>query len=279
MNAAEIVPSPGPVKVDQDEFNLRKSPLWELGLGGGGTFTPDYPASDQQHLWAIPFPYAIYRGEILHSDRRGSTRARFYKTTNYEFNFSAGGGLPSSSAQNAARAGMPDLEWLGELGPRLTVDLYSKPERSLLRFGLPFRMAFSSNFEHLRDQGWVIAPELLYDLPHIFGSRFDAFALLTVNFSDRRFANYFYGVEPAYARPERPPYAARGGYLNSDLSFGLAMPLLENRLRLFTVGAIQSFDGSANQASPLYRTTLSYSFSTVIIWVFARSDDKVHSED
>src|SRR4051812_35609922 len=88
-----------------DSMDLKLSPLWELGVGGGGTYTPDYPGSDQNHLWAIPFPFAIYRGEILHSDRRGGTRARFFQSAGYEFNFSAAGGLPSSSTKNFAREG------------------------------------------------------------------------------------------------------------------------------------------------------------------------------
>src|SRR4051812_7549245 len=74
-----------------EPMDLNLKPLWELGLGGGGTYTPDYPGSDQNHLWAIPFPYAIYRGEFLHSDRRGGTRARLVKSAGYEINFSGGG--------------------------------------------------------------------------------------------------------------------------------------------------------------------------------------------
>lgn len=266
--------------VSAAEGDLRKSPLWELGMGAGSTFTPDYPASDQMHPWLIPFPFGIYRGEIVHSDRRGGTRARFLKAANYEFNVSMGGGLPSSSSKNTARANMPNLEWLGEIGPRVNIDLYSRPSRSLLRFGIPIRAAYSYNFEHLRDQGYVLAPELLYDLPDILGSEWDAFLQLTVTFADRRFSNYFYGVEPAYATAERPAYVARSGYMGTGISTGLAIPLTTDRsLKLFTYLSASNHKGSANEASPLYRTDLNYSVSAVLIWIFAKSEVGVVPED
>ena len=253
-------------------------PLWELGVGGGATFTPDYPGSDQNHLWAIPFPYGVYRGEILHSDRRGGTRARLLRSVHYEVNVSAGGGLPSSSGKNDARTGMPNLEFLGEFGPRLMVDLATFRNNRLLRFGLPLRAAFSTNGQHLTDRGFVLAPELLLDYPRLAGSYLDAFGLLTINFSDKRFAAYFYDVPAEFATPERPAYLARGGYLLTDLTAGLTLHLPAH-VRLSLVGSLQFLEGSSNRDSPLYRTTLDSSVSMVAIWVFGRSAKTVVAED
>ena len=255
-----------------------KSPLWELGVGGGGTYTPDYPGADQSHLWGIPFPYAIYRGEILHSDRRGAARARWVKSVGYEFNVSAGGGLPSSSGENSAREGMPNLEWLGEIGPRLMIDLFTHGENRLLRLGIPVRAAFSSNFEHVTDRGFLFAPELLYDTPNLWNSGIDAYSLLTVNFAESRFGNYFYGVNPAYATPSRPAFAAKPGYLLTDLTLGLTAPLGSD-LKVSLNSSLQFLHGAANEGSPLFRSSFGSSVSLVIIWVFARSDEKVVTED
>lgn len=261
------------------ETSQKLEPLWELGVGGGATFTPDYPGSNQNHLWSIPFPFAIYRGEILHSDRRGGTRARLYQGVSYEFNFSASGGLPSSSEGNAARDGMPNLEWFGELGPRLMIDLYSVPERALLRLGFPVRFAFSSNWEHVRDHGYTIAPELLYDLPHMFGSRFDFFTLLTANWADRRFQSYFYDVEPVDERAGRPAFVSRSGYLLSDLTFGIITNFGDQRLKLNTSVTFTSMAANANHASPLMKQDFNYSVGMVLIWVFAKSEDRVQTAD
>jgi outer membrane protein len=258
---------------------LELSPLWELGIGGGATYTPDYPGSDQNHLWAIPFPFGVYRGEILHSDRRGGTRARIVKSARFEVNFSAGGGLPSSSSRNDARTGMPDLEFLGEVGPRLMIDLVSYPDVSLLRLGLPVRAAFSTDGRRYTDRGLVFAPELLYDIPHVFGTNVNAFTLLTMNFTDRRFADYFYRVNPEDATPDRRAYEGKGGYLQSDVSFGVVVPLKSSGLKVMAFGSVDSLHGSANRDSPLFRAPLAYSASMVIIWVFAKSDKQVATED
>lgn len=260
-------------------LDLQNMPLWELGVGGGGIWTPDYPGSDHTKIWAVPFPYAVYRGDILHSDRRGGTRARILRSAHYEFNLSAAGGLPSSASPGGAREGMPDLEWLGECGPRLMFDLLSYADGRLLRLGLPVRAAFSSNGKHLTDRGFLFAPELLYDHPNLFGSKWDGFLLFTINFAERRFNNYFYGVQPDYATPERPAYTARPGYLLSDLSFGVVAPIESARLRIILAGSVQSLDGSANQSSPLFRTPVNASVSLVLVWIFAKSEVMVSTED
>lgn len=257
---------------------LKEAPLWELGMGGGGTYTPDWPGADQSHLWGIPFPWGVYRGEILHSNRRGETRARFFHAAHYEFNFSAAGGLPSNSSSSDIRDGMPSLEWLGEIGPRVTVDLVTFPDGKLLRFGLPVRFAFSSNFEHLRDQGYTVAPELLYDVPNVFDSRWDAFLLTTVDFADRRLNSYFYEVEPAYARVGRPAYSTRAGYMLTDLSFGVVTPA-KYPVRVYMYGSLDDLHGSANANSPLLRSQFNASVSLVVMWVFGKSHTLVRVED
>ncbi|MBX3022907.1 MAG: MipA/OmpV family protein [Bdellovibrionales bacterium] len=257
-----------------------ESPLWELGMGGAVIAAPDYPSSDHNNLWLLPFPWGVYRGEILHSDRRGATRARLFRSASYEFNVSAGGGLPSSAHANGVREGMPDLEWLGEAGPRLMIDLWGEEQGGrFVRLGIPLRMAISTNLRRFTDRGYLFMPELLYDHPHIFGSEFDVFASVTVEFSDKRFANYFYGVHPDYATPERPRYDARSGYVETDLTIGFMYPFGNSGLRVFTMGSVQSLDGSANEKSPLFKTRLNTSASVVLLWVFAESSVNVRSED
>ncbi len=259
--------------------DLEEAPLWELGVGGGGTYTPDYPGSNQSHVWAIPFPFLVYRGDILHSDRRGGTRARLLQSEGYELNVSSGGALPSNSSHNTAREGMPNLEWLGEFGPRLTIDLMANSKGSSLRLGLPLRAAFTTDFKRYRDAGYVFAPELLLDMPRIFGGRVDAFSLLTVNFADRRFQNYFYAVDPEFARPGRPAYSARGGYFQSDISLGITVPVPALSLKIFTYASLQSLKGAVNENSPLVKTNLNSTVSLVLIWVFGKSERTVFTDD
>jgi outer membrane protein len=264
----------------QDDPMPGLNPLWELGIGGGSVYAPDYPGSNHMNTWFIPFPFGVYRGEIVHSDRRGGTRARLLHRATWELNVSAGGGLPSSAHANGARDGMPDLEWVGEAGPRVMIDLWEdEPTGRLFRLGIPLRSALSTNGRHLTDRGFIFSPELMYDNPRIFGTRADAFAHITMDFLDRRYANYFYGVTPRYETAERPAYVARGGYLRTELSLGLMLPFKETRLRVFTFGSLSTLDGSSNRASPLFKSAYNADISVVLLWVFAKSEIQVHSAD
>lgn len=249
-------------------------PLWELGVGGSASWREDYPGADQSSFWAIPFPWGVYRGDIFRSDKDG-TRARIIRGASYEFNFSAAGGLPVSSQNNEARRGMEDLEWLGEFGPRLTLDLYMGSDRSRLKFGLPIRTAFSTEGRRVRDRGWTVAPELLYDLPEVFRSRFDMFALLTVNFNDRRYNDYFYTVNPEDETDIRSVYHSRAGYVMSDFSLGLTVPV--SNLQVFVFGTVQSLHGSVNSNSPLFRKEWNSGLSVVFIWALVKSKTSVQS--
>ena len=106
----------------------------------------------------------------------------------------------------------------------------------------------------------------------------DLYTLLTVDFAAKRFGDYFYEVKPQYARPDRSAYTARAGYLMTDLNIGASF-LLHPRVRLSLSGSMEYLDGSVNQSSPLFRSTVNTSVSLVLIWVFAQSETKVKQED
>jgi outer membrane scaffolding protein for murein synthesis (MipA/OmpV family) len=46
-------------------------PKWELGVGVGGLWMPDYRGSDEVRSYLLPFPYVIYRLDWLKVDREG----------------------------------------------------------------------------------------------------------------------------------------------------------------------------------------------------------------
>ena len=93
-------------------------PVVEAGVFGGAALLPDYPASGQSHARGVVLPWLIYRGELLRSDDRG-LRGRLWRDRDLEFTVNANGAVGSRSRDNRAREGMPDLDWLGEIGPSL----------------------------------------------------------------------------------------------------------------------------------------------------------------
>lgn len=91
-------------------------PLFELGVMAGGGYLADYPAADESQFRGLALPYFVYRGEILRSDEKGLLRSRLIHSENFEFDISLDGSFPADSNDN--RRGLPDLDWLGEIGPR-----------------------------------------------------------------------------------------------------------------------------------------------------------------
>lgn len=246
-------------------------PLFEYGLGAATAFLPDYPGSDQNHLQTLPFPYAVFRGEILRTERGGAAKARLLKTDIYEFNLSASGGLPADSSKNAARKGMPDLDWTGELGPRLVIRLLKLKNGSFVNLGMAIRAAASTDFGRVDGRGFVFAPEVQFRMPNIPRENWSLFFSTSTMWADRRYMQYYYEVDPEFETPERRTYQARGGYFGSDVSAGISMPLSRD-LQLAFYSNLTSFDKSANEASPLMRSKTGWYHAVVLIWTIGKSE-------
>ena len=120
-----------------------EKPLWEAGPGIGPLRFPDYRGSDEASLYPVPLPYFVYRGDILRADRDG-VRGRLFNREYAELSVSVSGTIPVQSEDNTARRGMPDLDYLVELGPRLQWTVARAARWAKLDFELPVRAVFSS---------------------------------------------------------------------------------------------------------------------------------------
>src|SRR5262245_23506498 len=79
-------------------------PLWEAGAGAAVVSLPDYRGADQGRAWILPFPYLIYRGEVLKADER-RVRGLFFTRERFELDFSFNAQPPVDSGKNDARRG------------------------------------------------------------------------------------------------------------------------------------------------------------------------------
>ena len=87
---------------------------------------------------------------------------------------------------------------------------------------------------------------------------------------DRRLADTFYGVAPAYATPQRPAYTARGGLIAWRLGTTISHRVNED-LRLFAFARVDSVSGAANDASPLVDRRTGASAGLGLTWTLMRS--------
>lgn len=257
-----------------------RRPVLELGLTGGGGHVPDYPAADEGRLRGIIAPFLIYRGEIFRSDDQGA-RLRALRGEDYEFSLSASGSFPVSSDDNDARRGMPDLDWMGEIGPTLRLTLWragdaASPRRILLE--TPVRAVFSTDFRSISHRGFTFAPDIAFEARNFVLPNARLRAGIGVTFGDHRFMDYFYGVAPEFARPGRPAYDARAGYLGARASFSYRVPITE-RIAVVAGARVEYFGAASNRDSPLFRRDWNLSVAAGFSWSLWRSEATVAVDD
>jgi outer membrane scaffolding protein for murein synthesis (MipA/OmpV family) len=254
-----------------------EKPLWELGIGGGFLAMPDYRGSDKTRAYLLPFPYLVYRGNILKvEDRR--IAARIFKTDRVTLDVSGYGAVPVDSDDNDARAGMPDLDPTFEFGPALRIKILdSKENKYRLTMALPLRAVFSTDFRSVRHEGWVLSPRLNFEKGDVIpGTGLNLGVSFGPMFADRGYHDYFYEIEPAYATAGRPAYSPGGGYSGSTLTIGLAKTYKQLIFSAFV--SADFLKGAAFEDSPLTKTKTSLMGGLSVTWIFLTSKKTVPEE-
>ncbi|MEN6622622.1 MAG: MipA/OmpV family protein, partial [Smithella sp.] len=254
--------------------NADEKPLWEAGIGGALLLLPDYRGSDEYRLYALPYPYFVYRGDKLKVDERRIS-GRFFKTDRVLLDFSLYGSVPVKSSNNTARTGMPDLDPTFEIGPALRIFLI-KNKKEKLSLNLPVRALFSTDFSSLSREGWIFSPRLELEEKDIFRTGLKLGISAGPMFTDSSYNTYFYNVEPFYAIASRPAYSAGGGYGGSTLTVGLSK---EYKQFVFNVFASADFlQGAVFEDSPLVKRKTSFMSGFNLSWIFAKSAKTVVSD-
>jgi MipA family protein len=250
-------------------------PLWEFGLGPGVIHFSDYPGSRSDRNYLVPFPYIRYRGKFLRSDRDGM-RGILLDQPRVSFNVSLWATVPAQSGNDTARAGMPRLDALVQIGPSLDFHLWrSDADKVQLDLRLPARVAVTVASPP-RDVGWVAAPHINLDIRHLGAAPgWDLGILTGPLFATQRYNQYFYSVAPAYATAQRPAYDAPAGYAGTELILALS-----KRFHSLWVGSFLRYEtlhGAAFIDSPLVQRHSDMSAGVGMAWVFWRSQRGVEA--
>lgn len=246
-------------------------PLWELGAAGGAGLKPDYPASDEYHPAGLVLPYVLYRGRIFRAGDKGSiARGRFQLSDRLEFDLSLSGSLPAASKHNDARRGMPDLDTLIEIGPRLQLALAAPSPQGKIGFELPIRTVFSVALDGVGYRGITFHPRFTYQHDNLFGIINRIKLTLGPIFATEALMDYFYQVKNRYVRAGRPAFNATAGYLGSEFSL-LARRRISRHLSLYGALKVGYYEGATNADSPLFRTNATAAVGLGFVWSFYQS--------
>ena len=258
-------------------FGQEEKPLWELGMGVGLLYMPDYRGSDESSFYVLPYPYFVYRGDIIKVDRQ-KISGKVFKTDRILLDVSIYGSVPVKSSKNSARTFMEDLDATFEVGPALDITLLeSRQKQYSLKLLLPVRAVFSTDFESVAHEGWVISPRLNFEKRDIIpntGLRLGV--SLGPMFADGGYHDYYYTVEPVYALPWRLAYDAGGGYSGTILTVGLSKSYRQFKFNAFV--SADFLDGAVFENSPLVKTQTSIMSGVSVSWVFLKSKDTVNAD-
>jgi len=254
-----------------------EKPLWELGIGVSALSFPDYRGSNESSLYAIPFPYFVYRGTFFKADRDG-IRGTFFDSDRIELNVSLGASLPVNSEENAARQGMPDLQPTVEIGPSLNLHLWRTDDRRYkLDLRMPIRAAITLAGE-MKDVGWVFSPRINLDIIDVAGfAGWEMGILAGPLFGSQRNHDYFYSVSPQFATASRPAFDAEGGYAGSQFLMSLS-----KRFPKYWLGAFARWDslkGAAFVDSPLVKSEQAFAAGIGLAWVLGESSTRVEADE
>ena len=246
-------------------------PLWELGLGVGGLRLPHYRGSDQSHNLLLPVPYGIYRGKIFRATREGA-RAVLVESDRVDVDLSVAASAPTSSSDNRARSGMPDLAATVAFGPNLNLTLARGPTWKF-ELRVPVLAVYTLQ-RQAQMIGWTASPVLNLDLRW---QGWDVGVQAGPMWASREYNAHFYDVAPAYATATRAAYRASAGNAGWRWTAGASRRYGQLWLGGFVRG--DSVAGAAFEPSPLVKQRSALSFGLAMSWIFAVSDVRVAIDD
>ncbi|WP_300379143.1 MipA/OmpV family protein [Henriciella sp.] len=257
-------------------------PLWEVRLGGTSLYGPDYPGSPDNSLNGFAAPLVIYRGDRIRFGEYGVARAITAETRTFELDISVDAVYEAGSNEDGARAGMPDLDYLLQIGPQAIVNFHDTgwtPDgRSEVKMLLPVRAVASTDFTGFEHVGYIAEPQLTYRRQY-GGARRSSWSLtLFSTFADEGLNGFWYNVAPQFATPERSAYSAQAGYLSSGLKASWTRELSED-FQLYLTYQGRAFQGSANEDSPLLTEDFTHAFSISFVWKLFKSKRRARNDD
>lgn len=254
-------------------------PLWEFGAGGAVIDVAKYPASGERNFIALAAPYLIYRGDVFRVGGGNGARAVVVDESDFELDLSFGGAFSADSDDNTVREGMPELDFLFEVGPQIIYKVkdyaFDGGGKARLNARLQTRAVFSTDFGSLDHRGYVVEPTLSYQQRGVLFEKTGLNVSFSMTYASEKLHDYFYEVDAAFANVNRAQYDAKGGYLGSELSVGLSFPIAEN-IRGFFGGSAQFHQGAANENSPLFEDDITYSLGLGFVWRLYESDTKAN---
>lgn len=234
--------------------SAQQRPVWEIGVGAFGNYSPDYYGSDHSTFGGFPVVYFTYRGDDFSILPGGLFDVDAANTDSFVLGLSLdlGGNVKSEDRLN-----LPEIDYVGEIGPKVSVALYANGS-TRLEAGVAARAAFELSEGY---QGFVVQPELAYLTTLTRTTRVGL--LVAPKFGFDGYNELFYST---------PLFEAGDGYIGTDISL-LFVNDVTDRLRVSGKVTAISLSGAKNEDSPLYREDWNLAVRFGLTYAIFQSDE------
>jgi hypothetical protein len=174
----------------------------------------------------------------------------------------------------AVRHGMPDLDFMLELGPELEIKLNDRaPEQGQFFIALQLRAAISLDGLDPSSRGYLLNPEFEYRRDQVFGGDNLLSLRWKPTWASEGYMDFYYEVDPAFATATRPVYDASSGYLGSKFTAALTRQV-NDRTTIGLSASLFLYRGAENRASPLFRSNTGFVIQAVWLKTLVESEKR-----
>lgn len=251
-----------------DEGITESDTEWTMGLGLGTFNYHYYPGAEERNQVFLPAPYFTYRSPKFEVDR--GIKSFLYNSEVIVIDLSADFGLPVDSDDTIARQGMPDLDFVLQLGPSFEFLLNDRRKNYFdARFELPVRVAFTVDIGNVDHIGYLVEPRFTFNHRRNSSTGLSQKATLGLKFASDDYYAYYYDVAPEFVTPVRNEYKSDAGFGGSFVNYRLSYKTSDFIYWAFI--RYQSLRGAVFENSPLVLQNDYYFFGIGFAWIFAQS--------
>ncbi len=248
--------------------NLNNKMEWTLGAGLGVFEYHLYPGAKETRRLIFPVPHFTFRSEKFEIDR--GLKSFLYHSKKVVVDISMDFGLPVNSEDTQARKGMPDLDFMLQVGPSIEFLLNDKNKSYFdTRFEIPVRVAFASDFRNVENIGYLIEPRFSFNHRRYVKTGVSQKMTVGLKFATEDFHAYYYDVADAFSTAARESFTSQAGFGGSFAKYRISY-----RTRDFIYWAFvryQSLHGAKFEESPLVLKKDYYFIGLGASWIFAGS--------
>ena len=247
-------------------------PTFEFGVAAAALQVPAYPSSAVKNDRFFGAPWFIYRGDRVQV-KEGGVELKAFQSEKLIIDVGIGAALGSDASDTPLRAGLPDLDFIFQLGPRFTVPLLDETVdgiRTRFNWVSALRFAVSTDFRSLDYQGPLATTELRFRKTGFKNNNLEFNASIGATWLGDDLMDYFFSVDPRFAVATRPAFDADAGFLSLELGAGIVYKPTP-KLTTALVFGVTSHEGSGIDESPLFEESITTQALLAVSYTIFRS--------